>query len=186
MHSLRKEGTNRNWFLPRPLFAPWPGICAQREDTSSKDHNCAGDNHCIMHITAITVAALIVRLFLVNGPLQAQAAQCETVNSFADLARIVNLGMTQQRAEICFRPFHLAKPAGSTLVLNRPISLRCEKLQSDDKCTLEGGANHITIAGGNAKVTIEGFTFTGATQSAVRVMQTSRESHSLSGCEFVK
>jgi hypothetical protein len=139
-----------------------------------------------MHISATAVAALFVRLFLVNDPSQALAAPCETVNTFADFVRIVNLGMTQQRDEICFRPFHLAKPIGSVLVLNRPISLQCEKLQSNDKCTLEGGGNHITIAGGNAKVTIDGFSFTGATQCAVYVRQTSLETHTLSGCEFVK
>jgi hypothetical protein len=139
-----------------------------------------------MHISTTAAVALLVQLFFVNEPSQAHAAQCETIKTFDDLIRIVNMGMTLKRNEICFRPFRLIKASASVVVLNRPISLRCDKLLNNEKCIIEGGGSHITIAGGNAKVKLDGFTFTGATQGAVRVTRTSRETHYLTGCEFVR
>ena len=142
-------------------------------------------NKLAMNISRRTLAALILWSFLREVPLQVHAAQCEKIVTFNDLIRIVNFGMSLNRGEICFQPFKVLKDTDKRLLLNRPISLFCHKILKSDECKIEGAGNHVTIAGGNAKVNITGFTFQGATQSALRVLPTSFLSHSLLDCDFI-
>jgi hypothetical protein len=142
-----------------------------------------------MQISATTVVALFAVLSLINGPLlSADAALlCTTAKTFSDVVAVVNLALKQKHTEVCFNPFHVIKPTGITLVLNGPISLTCMQKSSNDKCVIEGGGNHFNIAGGSAKVEIVGFTFIGATQSAIRVLATAPTNHhSIVDCIFVK
>jgi hypothetical protein len=139
-----------------------------------------------MQLSASTVTALVAILVLINGPSQTDAAPCASAKTFSDVVAVVNLALKQKHTEVCFNPFHVVKPTGITLVLNGPISLICMQKTSNDKCVIEGGGNHLNIAGGGAKVDVLGFTFIGATQSAIRVLATAPNHHSIVHCNFVK
>jgi hypothetical protein len=78
------------------------------------------------------------------------------------------------------------KPTGNRLLLNRPISLVCEKQLPSDECVIEGDGHQVRIAGGGADVTITGFTFIGATQCAIRVIESATKPVNLVGCEFIE
>eukprot|EP00547_Thalassionema_nitzschioides_P005544 CAMPEP_0194208226 /NCGR_PEP_ID=MMETSP0156-20130528/6734_1 /TAXON_ID=33649 /ORGANISM="Thalassionema nitzschioides, Strain L26-B" /LENGTH=101 /DNA_ID=CAMNT_0038935149 /DNA_START=374 /DNA_END=675 /DNA_ORIENTATION=- len=95
--------------------------------------------------------------------------------------------MTQkQETELCLEPFSIEKVSASPLVLNRPVRLRCNKrTNSDDKCQVSGVGHFVRIAGRHAQATITGFTFVGATDCAIRVISTSRQTHFLTGCDFI-
>jgi hypothetical protein len=139
----------------------------------------------MMYFPSTTVAAFVAGLLLATTT-HANAAACETAATFNDVVRLVNAALNANRGEICFHPFHVVKPTAGSLVLNRPISIRCDKQSNNDQCIIEGDGNQIKIAGRNADVTIDGFTFVGATNCAVRVHKTTFKTHTLVDCDFIK
>lgn len=111
---------------------------------------------------------------------------CHTVNKWNDLVRLTNAAMNTKKYEVCFKPFNIDKPQSSRLMLNRPIILRCDKSSTEDRCEIKGSGHHVRVAGKNAKVNIIGFTFIGATNSAVRVISTSTQTHTIDRCDFLQ
>jgi hypothetical protein len=122
---------------------------------------------------------------LLLGPTYVAGA-CEAIQTWNDLVRLANAAMRERQDELCLKPFHIMKPQDVQLVLNRPISMRCEKQSESDECKIEGAGNHIQIAGGNALAMISGFTFVGATECAIRLFSTSRKTHQLIECAFIE
>jgi hypothetical protein len=123
---------------------------------------------------------------LIGLPIIIQAVPCQRVNSFNQFNMMVSLAIKQNNFFLCFQPFYVVKQSTKRLVLDGRITLQCEKKLSSDRCQIEGAGNHLTISGKKGQVNIQGFTFSGATESAIRVLSTSRKSHYISDCNFTR
>lgn len=138
-----------------------------------------------MYFPSATIAAVLLGALFSVVPV-VNAATCETVNSWSALVRLVNTAMREKQGSICFRPFRVMKPTGNRMTLNRPIDISCDKTSLSDQCIIEGDGHQVRIAGGNADVTITGFTFIGATECAIRVIETATKPVNLVSCEFIE
>ena len=123
---------------------------------------------------------------LIGLPILIQGVPCQRVDSFIEFSRMVSLAMKQNNSFLCFQPFQVVKQSTKRFVLDGRITLQCEKKLSSDKCQIEGAGNHLTISGKNGQVNIQGFTFYGATESAIRILATSRNAHYISDCNFTR
>lgn len=139
-----------------------------------------------MKFPSASVAAILAAALFGSTIPAVNAATCATVTSWNALVNLSNTAMREKKGEICFLPFRVVKPTGNRLVLNRPISLVCEKQLPSDECVIDGDGHQIRIAGGGADVTITGFTFTRATQAAIRVVESATKPVNLVGCEFIE
>lgn len=191
-----------NFRLSRETFHPGKVSSHEEEDytnemmvTQSHRIDFAQDHHdgsqfgylfnSTMHFPSSALNALVLIAVLATFP-TADAAACKTVTTWNMFVNFVNTAMNEKQSEICFNPFEVSKPTNSRLVLNRPITLRCQKTKTSDKCAIEGAGHQIRIAGGNSQVLMEGFTFVGATNCAVRIVATSAKMHTLVDCDFIE
>jgi hypothetical protein len=81
-----------------------------------------------------------------------------------------------------FCPFVLSKPTSARLTIAKPKKIECDKPK---RCVLKGKGTHLVIAGANARVSVSGFVFQGATSSAVVVAGSSRQRHTFRDCDFL-
>lgn len=138
-----------------------------------------------MYFPSIPIVVVLLWVFIGAAP-AVDAAKCETVNSWSELVHLVDTTMQEKQGSICFNPFRVIKPTGNRITLNRPIDILCEKKSPSDQCIIEGDGHQVRIAGRNADVSITGFTFIGATECAVRVVETATKPVNLVGCEFIE
>ena len=126
--------------------------------------------------------ALVLKLSSGTGP----SVACERINNWHDLIWAINDAQRNNAIdELRLCPFRVTKPADKTLVLNRALIIRCIKTNVNDKCQIVGSGIHAQLQGPGARITVDGFTFIGATHCAIRVYPTAVQPQNLINCEFL-
>lgn len=126
----------------------------------------------------MTIFAAFLGLFALCSSGPGVAGQgCTAVSSWQELKQEA----TAASESVVFCPFSVEKPPEETLVVKSELHLSCSRLK---ECVLNGSGRHIRVGGPNAKLSIDGFVFRGASKSAIRISANSPQTQTFRDCEF--
>lgn len=106
------------------------------------------------------------------------AYACVTINN--SWSSFVSVAASGENVTFC--PFTVDKPIYEVFLVNKTISLSC---LVPKKCHIRGRGTHFSLNGRRAFLSIQGFSLSGATESAIRISGTTK-SHILRDCVFLE
>ena len=108
------------------------------------------------------------------------AKACIGISSWNELKKKVKDTMGSGTS-VVLCPFRIDKPADDRIQVNGVLHLACGESK---QCIIRGGGSHFHIHGENSHVSLSGFVIRGATTGAIRVFQTSVQTHEIRDCLF--
>lgn len=103
-------------------------------------------------------------------------------NNWKSFTKVV-LNAAKTKTDVAFCGFDIQRTEDdSHLVVKEKVNLACAE---GETCTIEGPGTHIVVQGVRGQAALAGFTFKGATDSAIFVRQSSHNMNSFCDCTFI-
>jgi len=140
-------------------------------------------------ILAAVISLLSMRLAYSDPPIDMSIESerirdiCTPIETYQDF--IYKISMAASDESITFCPFEVQKQEDDlNLVLeDSQVQLRCV---FNRECIIKGAGNHVLITGPLSSVTFDGFTFIGATDSAIVIDWSSQNTQTIENCKFTE
>ena len=129
---------------------------------------------------AMSLLSLTLTFTLVVMMIQSSSAKpCIKVKNFFALRK--RIASAPAGTSLNFCPFTVTKPRRASIYVKKSVGIKCNRAR---KCAIEGAGTHLRIVGPDAKLTLRGFAFRGATKTAVVIAATSKLQHAFFACSF--